>query len=334
MPEKPSVAVIMGGTSFEREFSLKSGKVVTEALEAKGHEVFPLDADSNLVDTLRAEKPDVAFVALHGAGGEDGFVPSLLEFLRIPYVGSRPPVCRASWSKSDIPFVMRRSLPAEDSVALWPAEVVLPGKAFRDLGAAKALDLIPDRIGSGFPLCVKPTCGGSAMGVTKVEDASQLGEAIMAALAFDDSVIIQEWVEGVELSVTVVGDPNDPQVLPPVEIVVKDGIYDTDARTDQDRVEFYCPVRTESLGADEATAQSVRSEVERAAIEVYQVFGCRDLARVDMIWDGAAPRILDLKIFPGLMTDKALVPLEAEAAGIKLDDLLEELVMGAYERGC
>ena len=92
--DKPTVAVIMGGSSFERRFSLASGKHVVEALEARGHKVLALDADENLVDTLRTERPDVAFVALHGAGGEDGAVPSLLTFLDIPFVGSLPPVCR------------------------------------------------------------------------------------------------------------------------------------------------------------------------------------------------------------------------------------------------
>jgi D-alanine-D-alanine ligase len=330
---KPSVAVIMGGTSFERDFSLKSGKRVCSALEETGHEVLPLDADSNLVDTLRAEKPDVAFVTLHGAGGEDGSVPSLLEFLRIPFVGSRPPVCRASWNKSDIPFVMRRAFSADESVASWPAEVVLPAKAFRDLGAAKALDLVAARVGSGFPLAVKPTCGGSAMGVTKVESEEGLGEAIMAALAFDDSVIIQEWVEGVELSVVVLGDPGDEQVLPPVEIHPTSGLYDTDARLDTSRVEHFCPVRPESLASDPERAESIRSEVERAAIEVFEAFGCRDMARIDMIWDGARACVLDLKVFPGL-TDTSLVPMAVSAAGIDFAELVDQMVGVAYERGC
>ncbi|MCI2206821.1 MAG: ATP-grasp domain-containing protein [Atopobiaceae bacterium] len=323
----------MGGTSFERDFSLKSGKLVCDLLEASGHEVMPLDADSNLVDTLRSEKPDVAFVTIHGAGGEDGSVPSLLEFLRIPYVGSRPPVCRASWNKSDIPFVMRRAYGPEESVAIWPAEVVLPASAFRDLGAAKALDLVADRIGSGFPLAVKPACGGSAMGVSKVEEEGELGEAIMAALAFDDSVIIQEWVDGVELSVAVIGEPGDAQVLPPVEIHMTEGLYDTSSRIDPMCVEHFCPVRPESLSADGEVADSCRSEIERAALEVFEAFGCRDMARVDMIWDGAAARILDLKVFPGL-TDTSLVPMAVSAAGIDMADLLDEMVACAYERGC
>ena len=333
MMSKPTVAVIMGGTSFEREFSLKSGKLVVEALEKAGHDVLPLDADSNLVDTLRSEKPDVAFVCLHGAGGEDGAVPSLLEFLRIPYVGSRPPVCRAAWNKSDIPFVMRRTFSRTDSAAIWPAEVALPSIAFRDLGAAKALDLIPERIKGGFPLAVKPVHGGSALGVSKVERAEQLGEAIMGALSFDQSVLIQEWVDGVELSCTVIGEPGDAQVLPPVEIVPKEGLYDTDARLDTSRVDYFCPVRKDSLAAKDSDAESVRSEIERAALDAFEAYSCRDLARIDIIWDGAAARILDIKTFPG-MTETSLVPMAVKAAGIELSDLLDEMVAAAFERGC
>ena len=329
---KLKVAVIMGGTSFERSFSLKSGKLVCDKLAERGYETLPLDADANLVDTLRAEKPDVACICMHGGGGEDGTVPALLEFLRIPYVGSRPPVCRAAWNKSDIPFLMRRTFSAEDSVAIWPAEVVLPASAFRDLGAAKALDLVGNRIDSGFPLAVKPAHGGSAMGVSRVEAPEELGEAIMEALAFDDTVLIQEWVDGVELSFTVIGDSGDEQVLPPVEISVREGIYDTDARLEAGRVDYFCPARTESLGACVAEAESVRSECERAALEVYEAFDCRDLARVDMIWDGAQARITDLKTFPG-MTETSLVPMAVEAAGIDLAELLDALVVNAVERG-
>lgn len=329
--EKLTVAVIMGGSSFERRFSLASGKHVVEALEGVGHTVIPLDADENLVDTLRAERPDVAFIAMHGAGGEDGAVPSLLTFLDIPFVGSLPPVCRNTWNKAELPFVMARAYAPEDSVVRWPAQIALPAGAFRNLGAAKALDLMPERVG-GFPLAVKPGCGGSAMGLAKVEEADQLGVALMGALAYDDTALVQEWVGGAELSVTVIGDPGDETVLPPVEIVV-DGIYDTDARLNPQEVHYFCPVRPQSLSPDPSEADVARSTCERAAIEVYRAFGCRDMARIDMVWDGAAPRVLDLKVFPGL-TETSLVPVALAAAQISLPELLDSMVQQAYQRGC
>lgn len=326
------VAVIMGGASFERAFSLKSGKLVCDMLEEKGYDVLPLDADSNLVDTLRDEKPDVAFVCMHGRGGEDGAVPALLEFLSIPYVGSRPPVCHAAWNKPDMPFILHRAYGDGEGGATCPSEVSLPASAFRDLGAAKALDLVADRVGSGFPLAVKPARGGSAMGVSRVDGPEELGEAIMAALAFDDAVLIQEWVDGVELSIAILEDEEGINVLPPVEIVVEDGLYDTDARTDPTRVEYICPVRSSTLAPGAGVAESIRSEIERAALDVYLAYDCRDLARIDLIWDGAKASIMDVKTFPG-MTETSLVPLAIEASGMDLGDALASLVERAYERG-
>lgn len=320
------VAVIMGGTSFERDFSLKSGKLVCDKLQAVGHEVLPLDADANLVDTLRTERPDVAFVCLHGGGGEDGSVPALLEFLRVPYVGSRAAACRAAWNKPDLPFVMRRAYDASEHVALWPAEVALPMNAFRDYGAAKALDLIADRIGKGgFPLAVKPAHGGSAMGVSRVDSADELGEAIMGAFAFDSTVLIQEWVDGVELSCTVLDTGDGPRVLPPVEIVPEGGMFDLEARLDTSKTAYYCPAQESSI-----TGEGLRL-VERAALEVYNAFDARDLARVDILWDGEHPRVADIKTFPGL-TEISLVPMAIQAAGLRLGETLSALVENAYNR--
>ncbi len=326
------VAVIMGGASFERAFSLKSGRNVCRALEARGYEVIPLDADEHLVDTLRSEAPDVAFVALHGQGGEDGAVPSLLEFLRIPYVGSAPPVCRTTWSKPELPFVMRRLEQEGGTVARWPVQVALPLDAFKDLGAAKALDYVPERLGVDYPLAVKPARGGSALGLTKVEGPGFLGEAIMAALAFDDAVLIQDWVEGVELSVTVLGGDGVEEALPPVEIHPDSGVFDTQARQDADAVDYFCPPRPSSLADDEAEAARIVGVCQQAACEVFRAFGCRDIARVDMVWDGVAPLVLDLKVFPGL-TDTSLVPMALEGARIAFGDFIERLVRQAAERG-
>ena len=328
------VAVLMGGTSFERSFSLESGKLVCSALERAGHEVLPLDADENLIDTLRAEKPDVAFVCIHGAGGEDGIVPSLLEFLRIPFVGSRPAVCRTAWNKADLPMVVKRVFDKGEHVASWPAQIVLPARAFRDLGAAKAIGLMPERLGGGakFPIAVKPARGGSAMGLTKVWSADQLGKAILDALAFDDSVVIQPWISGCEVSVPIMCPDGEICALDPVEIVARGGMYDTEARVEHDRVSFFYPVRPESLSKDPLEAEHIKELIKKAAVEVFEAYGCRDIARVDMIWDGEAVRVLDLKVFPGLM-ETAIIPQAIEAAGLDMADVLDKLIRTAYERG-
>jgi len=321
------VAVLMGGSSFEREISLASGKRVCAALEEAGHKVVPLDTVKDLVPTLRSERPQVAYSALHGKHGEDGTIQSLLEFLEIPFVGAGSAVCRDTWNKTALPAVMEayRAANNGDIAASWPKGVCIARDAFKDMGAATALDLVERRIPGGYPVCVKPACGGSAMGVHKVESQADLGRAILDALTFDDEAVIEQWVDGVELAVSILGSGWDAHALPPVEIVAH-GLYDTEARLTDGAVDFFTPVRLESLSGKEDEAQSIRSEIERAALEVYRAYGMRDLGRVDMIWDGAQARVLEINVSPG-MTDSSLFPAACEAAGLSLPAVFDQLVM-------
>lgn len=324
------VAVLMGGASFERETSLASGKVVCEALEAAGHKVVPLDTTKELVPTLRGERPDICYIALHGKHGEDGTIQSLLDFLDIPYVGSPAEVCRNTFNKALLPASVQkfRRYAGESGPGWWPQGFCLAGDVFKDMGAATALDLVAQRIPGGYPVCVKPARGGSAHGVHKVERQEDLGSAILDALTFDDEVIIEQWIEGVELSVSILGSGWDATALPPVEIVSRTGLFLTEERLSEDAVDYYTPVRLASLHEDEALAQSIRSEIERAAIEVYQAFNVQDLGRVDLVWDGAQARILEVDVSPG-MTEHSLFPMACEAAGLSLPAVMDSLVSHA-----
>ena len=321
------VAVLMGGSSFEREFSLASGKNICAALEEAGHRVVPLDTNSQLVPTLRSERPDVVYNALHGKHGEDGTIQSLLEFLDIPFVGSPASVCHRSWNKDALHSSLSkyRALTGEDPIASWPQGVYIARDAFKSMGAATALDLVESRIPGGYPVCVKPAHGGSAMGVHKAESQEQLGEAILDALSYDDAVNIEQWVDGVEISVAILGTGWDAYALPPVEIVPKGAFFDIDARMDDSLREFHCPVRLASLSPDEAQAQAIRAEIERAALEVYRAYSVVDLGRVDMIWDGCAARCFELDVSPG-MSETSLFPQAVAAAGLSLPDVLDRLV--------
>lgn len=323
------VAVLMGGSSFEREFSLNSGKNICAALEEAGHRVVPLDTNSELVPTLRSERPDVVYNALHGKHGEDGTIQSLLEFLDIPFVGSPASVCHRSWNKDALhsSLIKYRQISGTeaDAVASWPPGVYIAKDAFKSMGAATALDLVEERIPGGYPVCVKPAHGGSALGIHRVESQEQLGEAILDALSYDDAVNIEQWVEGVELSVAILGTGWDAYALPPVEIAPREGFFDTDARMDSTRVEFHCPVRLSSLSQDEGEAQAIRAEIERAALEVYRAYSVVDLGRIDMIWDGGAARCFEVDVSPG-MTDHSLFPAAVEAADRTLSQVLDELV--------
>ncbi|NPD31081.1 D-alanine--D-alanine ligase [Eggerthellaceae bacterium zg-1084] len=328
------VAVLMGGTSFEREFSLESGKRVCAALEQEGHRVVPLDTTEQLVPTLMSERPDVCYSALHGKHGEDGTIQSLLEFLGIPFVGSPASVCQRSWNKDALHAEMAtyRALGVEPAVASWPQGVCVARDAFKHMGAAHALDLVEQRVHGGFPVAVKPMHGGSALGVHRVDERADLGEAVLDALSYDEGVVIEQWVEGVEMAVSILGTGADAYALPPVEIVAKGGLYLTDQRLDHAQVQYFAPVRLESLAADQADAQAIRAEVERAALEVYHAYHVRDLARIDCIWDGAQARVLELNVSPG-MTETSLFPAACEAAGLTLPKVLDQLVQAAAERG-
>lgn len=321
------VAVLMGGSSFEREFSLASGKRVCEALEEAGHKVVPLDTTSSLVPTLRSERPDVAFIALHGKHGEDGTIQSLLEFVGVPFIGSPASVCRSTWNKDSLHSTMAsyRAITGEPPIASWPQGVCIARDAFKDMGAATALDLVEERVHGGYPVAVKPAHGGSALGVHRVDRVEDLGEAILDALSFDDHVVIEQWVEGVELAVAVLGTGWDAYALPPVEIVPRKGFFDTQARLEADAVDYYAPLRLESLSNDEAEAQAIRAEIERAALEVYRAYEMCDLGRIDMVWDGAQARVLETAVSPG-MTPTSLFPMACEAAGLSLSAVLNELV--------
>jgi D-alanine-D-alanine ligase len=327
------VAVLMGGKSFEREFSLESGKLVCEALEQAGHKVVPLDTNAQLVPTLRSEKPDVVYNALHGKHGEDGTIQSLLEFLGIPFVGSPASVCHRAYNKDALhsSLAKYREITGDAAVASWPQGIYITRDAFKDMGAVTALDLIPERVAGGFPLIVKPAHGGSALGVHKVDKAEDLGEAILDALSYDDAVNIEQFVEGVEISVAVLGNGWDAYALPPVEIVAQGDFYDADARLNAELVDMYCPVRNESLSADEAEAQAIRAEIERAALEVYHAYNVRDLGRIDMIWDGAQAKCFEVDVSPG-MTSHSLFPKACEAAGLSMSAVLDELVKTASGR--
>lgn len=327
------VAVLMGGSSYERTFSLDSGKRVCDALSEAGHKVVPLDTNSELVPTLRSEKPDVVYNALHGKHGEDGTIQSLLEFLGIPFVGSPASVCHRAYNKDALHSSVRkyRDTIGESGEASWPQGVFLAKDAFKEMGAATALDLVAERVIGGYPVAVKPAHGGSALGVHKVESQDELGEAILDALSYDDAVNIEQWIDGVELSVSILGSGWDAYALPPVEIVAHGEFYDSAARLDAQQVDFFCPVRPESLSSDPQQAQAIRAEIERAALEVYRAYNVRDLGRIDLIWDGAQAKCFEVDVSPG-MTKNSLFPAACKAAGLSMPAVLNELVSVAAGR--
>jgi D-alanine-D-alanine ligase len=313
---REKIAVLMGGRSLEREVSLASGRRVTDALEAAGYRVLPLDVTADLVATLRAERPDAAYTALHGKYGEDGTIQELLEFLGIPYSGPGVVASALAWDKS-----VAKHLFSEKGIPT-PSWITLTADAFKEMGAATALDLIPDAVG-GLPVAVKPARQGSALGLRRVDDAADLADAMLEALSYDTAVIVEKWIDGVELAVSVLGDGDSIMVLPPVEIAPKSGLYDFSARLAADEVDFFAPARITPELAD------VACDVAR---EVHAALGCRDVSRVDLILDEEGrPFVLESNTSPG-MTETSLLPMAAEAADLTFTDVVSRIIGAALAR--
>jgi D-alanine-D-alanine ligase len=313
---KEKIAVLMGGRSLEREVSLRSGERVFRALEELGYRALALDVTPDLTETLRREKPDAVYIALHGKFGEDGTVQESLEFLGIPYTGPGVVACELSWDKG-----LSKRLFAQNGIPT-PEWVTFSGDAFKEMGAATALDLVPAAVG-GFPVVVKPTKQGSALGLTKVEHEDGMPEALLTALAYGDAALVERWIQGTEIAVSVLDGPDGVTVLPPVEMVAKSGLFDFRAMYTAGETDYYCPARL-----DAATLQRVAD----LAAQCHTLLGCRDVSRVDMVVDGSGrPFVLEVNTSPG-MTETSLLPMSAAAAGVDFAQLVERLTCSAHQR--
>jgi D-alanine-D-alanine ligase len=299
------VAVLKGGRSLERGVSLRSGARVEDALERLGHSVVALDVGGDLVKRLSAERPDVAFVAMHGVGGEDGTAQELLEILGIPFTGPGAAACARCMDKSLAKHAIREAgLPTPDWFAFSQT-------AFRELGAADALDRLEQSL--GFPLVVKPSRGGSSLGVKFAASASEVPAALVSAFSYDDRVLLERFVAGRELAVSVLGD----EALPVVEAIPAEGdSYDFEARYEIGRTRFVCPAELDA---------AMSAAVTETALATYRALGCSGFARVDLILAADGPQVLEANAIPGL-TDTSLLPQAAEAAGMSFEQLVERIL--------
>ena len=307
--------ILAGGLSFEREVSLRSGRRVCDALRGAGVEASVHDADAALLGTLADVAPDAVFVALHGAPGEDGAVRGVLELARVPYAGASPHACRVSFDKPVAKGLLRSA-----GVAT-PDFVALPHETFRELGAHAVLDLLLSRL--GLPLIVKPASGGSALGATVVRDAAALPSAMVHCFSYGDTALVETYVEGTELAVSVVDTGDGPVALPAVEVVPKEGVFDSTARYTAGATDYYTPARLDDAVRDAASA---------VALAAHRVLGLRDLSRTDLVVDAAGtPWFLEVNVAPG-MTETSLLPMSVAAAGLDLGALCRDLLAVAAAR--
>jgi len=305
---KKNIAVLMGGRSLEREFSIKSGQRVSNALKKLGHNVIKLDIDESIVDNLNSEKIDLAYIALHGKDGEDGTIQEILEVLNIPYTGPGVYPNILSFDK-----IISKQIFISLGIPT-PPFYFLNTSSFRELGSSKLLPLIAKKI--GLPMVVKPSAQGSALGIRIVNDKDSIPEVIISALSYSKKVILEKFIDGVELAVSIIG--KKPRILPAVEIVPKKKFFDFESRSRTGETEYFVPARI-SASSDK--------KVKEVAMAVHNALKCTKLSRIDIIMDRKEeiPYVLELNTSPG-MTDTSLLPMSAEAAGLSFEELVDEII--------
>ncbi len=293
----------MGGQSAEREISLKTGKAVCAALIRRGYQVFPIDVDKTLPWKLRAKKVDVAFIALHGRGGEDGTVQGLLEIVGIPYTGSG---VRASAMAMD--KAMTKALLQSQSIPV-PRGIVLDQEYPR---------AVPPK-GLKWPVVVKPSSEGSTIGVSIVRSSTSWRAALRRAYQFDSQAIVETYIDGREIAIGVI----DSRALPAVEIQAPGGFYDFDAKYKKADTHYVCPAKV-STGS--------LNRMQCLAVQAYTILGCEGAARIDFrLSRQGRPVILEVNTIPG-MTERSLLPMAAAELGLPYDGLVEEMLQGALKK--
>lgn len=306
---KKKIAVLYGGDSAEREVSILSGRAVHQALVRQGHDAYLLDATDlllskgNLSQFLGPDRPDLAFLAVHGTHAEDGAIQGLLELLHIPYTGSG---IQAS------AIAMDKGL----------TKKVLEGAGIRT-PRGRVLKSMDDTLDIPPPLVVKPNAQGSTVGLRFVEKGGDVCGALAYAFQYDESVVVEEWIRGMEISVPVLDD----QALPPVEIAPTSGFYDFESK--------YTPGATVEI-VPARLPEAVLEQVKGIALNAHRALGCAGATRTDMLVrsgsDGAVEIfVLEVNTLPG-MTSTSLLPNSAQAVGISFEELCQRLVEDALRR--
>ena len=299
--KQEKIAVLLGGTSAEREVSLNSGTAVLNALRKQGYDAHPIDPKEFPVATLKEQGFDRVFNILHGRGGEDGTMQGLLEQIGIPYTGCGVMASALTMDK------MRTKM-------LWKA-FGLPVAEMEIVTVENRANLNPESVVKklGLPLMVKPSLEGSSVGLTKVKTMEELESAVDFALKFDRTVLIEEWLAGDEFTVPVL----DGEVLPSIKIVPEGEFYDYEAKYISDNTQYFCPA-----GLSDAREQELRRLVKQA----YDVVGCRGWSRIDVMADAEGKfRLVEVNTNPG-MTSHSLFPKSAATVGYSFEQLVEKIL--------
>jgi D-alanine-D-alanine ligase len=299
------VGVLFGGRSAEREISIMSGTGVLDALRSRGVAAHAFDPGTHSLAELAAQAFDRVFIALHGRWGEDGTLQGALEQLRIPYTGSGVMASAIAMDK-----VMTKRI--------WQA-VGLPTPRYSVLDAGAELRRVPDEL--GLPLIVKPPHEGSTLGVTKVAGYSDMKGAYDLAAKYDAVVLAEEFIEGRELTVAILGSGQRARALPIVEIVAPEGNYDYENKYFSDQTRYPCPA---------PLPEALSRRIRELSLASFHAIGCDGWARVDVMLRAAdnEPFLLEINTSPG-MTGHSLVPMAARADGMSYEDLCVAILADA-----
>lgn len=306
------IGVVMGGPSAEREVSLNTGQAIMTALREKDYNVVALDlAPTRFIDQLRDNEINVVFNAIHGLFGEDGRMQGVLELMGLPYTGSGVLASAMAMDKG----ISKRLFEA--------AKIPTPRYRLLSGGDKISATLLADILEDfETPFVVKPSTQGSTIGLTIVQEAEELAEALEKAFAYDTEVLVEEFIDGSELTVAILGGKN-PRALPVIEIVPNSGLYDYHSKYTKGATEYFVPARME--------AETTR-RVQEVALGAFKVLKCSGVARVDIRLDPSGhPFVLEVNTIPG-MTATSLVPKAAAAAGISFADLCERILLMTTER--
>ncbi|MCL2147337.1 MAG: D-alanine--D-alanine ligase [Synergistaceae bacterium] len=308
-----NIVVLYGGDGYEREVSLKSGETIINALtECSGFTVTPF-VINKIAEAEKLKEMENAFVliALHGSWGEDGRIQKQLELMNIPHSGSDSKSCLLAMDKS-----ISRELFIRSGLTVPKAFVFCQNEDILDFSIHNAIRYL------GLPCVVKPCTRGSTVGVSIVKEIEELGNAFESAFKYDAKVLLEEYIEGKELTVTIFGDTR-PEALPIIEIVPKSGFYGYEEKYTKGTTSYICPAHL-----DENTASIVKEEAVKAHISL----GCKVYSRVDIrLSKDSKPYILEVNTVPG-MTETSLVPKSAAAAGMSFSEFLSKVIKMSRER--
>ena len=306
------VLILAGGISHERDVSLKSGRRVADALADAGCEVEIREPDSELIGHLIATRPDVVWSTLHGAVGEDGSLQDLLSLAQIRYVGTQAEGARLAWNKPTAKILLARH------GVQTPASITLPSSSFKELNAESVLAMVATEL--TYPLIVKPARSGSAQGVNQVNNAKEFSKAMIEAFAYCDEVMVEKFVAGTELAISVIDLGGGPVALPAVEIVPESGSFGYNERYTPGQTDYFVPARLP------ATTLEAAAELATTA---HSALRLRHLSRIDVIVDeDGTPWFLEANVTPG-MTETSLLPQSVVASGQTLPETYLSLVQAA-----